>query len=126
MRISDWSSDVCSSDLVPRALLWLVQGAARNGVADGARNPAPADGDRLHGLCPAMGPDELLWRQGHHRAIQRYSVCPRTDPDLAPRRLCARQCHAQPLLRSALDRTSTPLNSSHSCPTRMTTSTLTQ
>src|SRR3546814_7772050 len=32
MRISDWSSDVCSSDLVPRALAWLIDLGIRFGV----------------------------------------------------------------------------------------------
>src|SRR3546814_7404173 len=50
MRISDWSSDVCSSDLRPRRHLHPVRGAARRPVAAAAVRA----GDRLrwlHRLC---------------------------------------------------------------------------
>ena len=45
---------------VPRHVLRLLQGAAR-GALDPRRHHLPADdGDRLHGLRAAVGPDELL------------------------------------------------------------------
>ena len=58
---------------LPRPLLRLLQGAARDGV-DARPGHLPADdGDRLHGLCPALGADELLGRAGHHRLLLRPS-----------------------------------------------------
>src|SRR3546814_3570512 len=79
MRISDWSSDVCSSDLLP---------------AD--------DGDRVHGLCASLGADELLGREGDHRPVRRDPRGGRADPDLAAGRFRTRQRVAQPLLLAAL------------------------
>src|SRR3546814_7433606 len=43
MRISDWSSDVCSSDLLDRAFGEVVRQLQR-----GERRPAAQFGDRLH------------------------------------------------------------------------------
>src|SRR3546814_6692005 len=40
MRISDWSSDVCSSDL--RALLSVARGEDRDGFSDTERNAGPS------------------------------------------------------------------------------------
>src|SRR3546814_2168399 len=54
MRISDWSSDVCSSDLVPTLL--EVAGARRDGPADG-RSLAPF----LRGEAPADWRCEAHW-----------------------------------------------------------------
>src|SRR5207253_1443840 len=45
---------------LPRLLLRLLQGAARALVDARRRHPADDDGDRLHGLCAALGADELL------------------------------------------------------------------
>ncbi len=54
---------------VPRALLRLLQGAAR-GAVDSGRHHLPADdGDRVHGLRAALGPDELLGRDRHHQPV---------------------------------------------------------
>ncbi len=54
---------------LPRPLLRLLQGAARDGVAAGRRHLPPDDGHRLHGLCASLGPDELLGRAGDHRLL---------------------------------------------------------
>jgi copper oxidase (laccase) domain-containing protein/Rieske Fe-S protein len=54
-------------------LLRLVQGAARDGLAARRGHLPAADGDRLHGLRAAVGADELLGRQGHHRPVRRDS-----------------------------------------------------
>ncbi len=43
----------------PRELLWML----------GVRHPAADDGDRLHGLRAALGPDELLGRHRHHQPV---------------------------------------------------------
>src|SRR3546814_1437521 len=52
-----------------RPLLWFVQGTARNGLAARGRDLPLDDGDRLHGLCAAVGPDELLGRAGDNRLL---------------------------------------------------------
>ena len=75
---------------LPRALLRLVQGAARAGVDARPRHLPADDGDRVHGLRAALGPDELLGRAGHHRLLLGLPAGRRADPHLAARRLCAR------------------------------------
>src|SRR3546814_20807554 len=54
---------------LPRALLRIVQGPARDGVAARRRDLPADDGDRVHGLCAALGADELLGRAGDHRLL---------------------------------------------------------
>ena len=67
---------------LPRSLLRLVQGAARDPL-DPRRPHLPADdGDGLHGLRAAVGPDELLGRDGDHQHL-------RGDPDRRRRRSCS-------------------------------------
>ena len=87
---------------LPRPLLRLVQGAARTGVDARAGHLPADDGDRLHGLRPAVGADELLGRAGHHRLLLRLPAGRRADPRLAARRLCARPGGADPLLLAPL------------------------
>ena len=58
---------------LPRPLLRLVQGAARDGVAARPGHLPADDGDRVHGLCASLGADELLGRQGDHRPVRRRS-----------------------------------------------------
>ena len=54
---------------LPGALLRFLQEAARTAV-HARRGHLPADdGDRVHGLRAAMGPDELLGRHGHHQPV---------------------------------------------------------
>src|SRR3546814_4110162 len=57
MRISDWSSDVCSSDLAGTASRRVRHHAGRrvNG-ADAGRSPATAPGSRLSGRLAAGTP----------------------------------------------------------------------
>ena len=45
---------------VSRDVLRLVQGAARDGMDDRRRHLPADDRDRVHGLCAAVGADELL------------------------------------------------------------------
>src|SRR3546814_3175543 len=63
MRISDWSSDVCSSDLVPRqpfgeqlALRLLGGGAAGPGLH------CPQQGDAIEGSVGAASGDQIVDR----------------------------------------------------------------
>ena len=79
-----------------------LQGAARAGVDARPRHLPADDGDRLHGLRPAVGPDELLGRAGHHRLLLGLPAGRRADPRLAAGRLCARPGGADPLLLAAL------------------------
>ena len=46
----------------PREVLWIL----------GVDHLSPDDGDGLHGLCPALGPDELLGRDRHHQSLHRH------------------------------------------------------
>ncbi len=48
----------------PREVLWMI------GVLILSRD----DGNRFHGLRAALGPDELLGRQGHHQPVLGHSV----------------------------------------------------
>ena len=74
---------------LPRALLRLLQGAARAGVDARPRHLPVDDGDRLHGLRAAVGADELLGRAGHHRLLLGFPGRRRAAADLAARWLCA-------------------------------------
>src|SRR3546814_7355039 len=56
MRISDWSSDVCSSDLPPRSRLARAQ---RSDAGEPRRQRRPAQCRRLHG----RGRRRPLWRR---------------------------------------------------------------
>ena len=60
---------------VPRHLLRVLQGAARAPVDPRRHHLLPDDGDRLHGLRPALGLDELRRRDSHHQSALRHSAC---------------------------------------------------
>src|SRR3546814_3121263 len=102
MRISDWSSDVCSSDLAPGDMLYLPPSVPHHGVAEdpcltfsiGMRAPSSAEllGDFVDTLA-AEADDG-----------QRY-----VDPDLAP----AKDPNEIDAAAMQRDRKSTRLNSSH-------------
>ena len=87
---------------LPRPLLRLLQGAARAAVDARRRHPAADDGDRLHGLRAALGPDELLGRHRHHQPVLGDPARRPDDRHLAVGRLRGRQPDAQPLLLAAL------------------------
>ena len=87
---------------VPRPLLRVVQGAARGALDPRRHHLPPDDGDRLHGLRAAVGPDELLGRHRHHQPVLRHSLCRRQHRDAAVGRLFGRQSDAEPLLLAAL------------------------
>src|SRR3546814_7064290 len=75
MRISDWSSDVCSSDLVGLKLAHRVKIAAAMGVGDTLRRPGAARGKAQAGrrvfveIAPRTiarrGEDERRFRRKH-------------------------------------------------------------
>ncbi len=87
---------------VPRHVLRLLQGAARSALDPRRHHLSADDGDRLHGLRAAVGPDELLGRHRHHQSVLGHSAGRRVCRHLAVGRLCGRQSDAQPLLFAAL------------------------
>ena len=87
---------------LPRPLLRLLQGAARTALDPRLHHLPPDDGDGLHGLRAAVGADELLGRDRHHRLLHGDPAGRRLDPAAAARRLRGRQPDAQPLLLAAL------------------------
>src|SRR3546814_2211285 len=83
MRISDWSSDVCSSDLKARRTLrwnwtqrltrsvpptWLLSGRGRNGLA--------LDTGRLSGRSTGRCRWGVMWRERHDRRLSRFEGLP--------------------------------------------------
>src|SRR3546814_5511354 len=110
MRISDWSSDVCSSDLVWQALSPKYPGLS---------------------VCTSITtPAELLQRVGSYKALAAYRMhatvsamaldVPVVGFEWDPKVLqlftyCGKR-------EACIDRKSTRLNSSHSCASRMPSS----
>ena len=87
---------------LPGPLLRLLQGAARTALVARRGHPVPDDGDGLHGLCAAVGPDELLGRQGDHQHGRRRAADRRSPDRAAVGRFHGRQPDPQPLLQPAL------------------------
>ena len=87
---------------LPRHVLRLLQVAARAAVDDRRGDPAAHDGDRVHGLRAALGPDVVLGRHRHHQPVLRLPDRRQADRDLAVGRLQRRQPDAQPVLQPAL------------------------
>ncbi len=97
--------DVLHRRLHPHApwpVLRLVQGAARDPLDPRRDHLSADDGDRLHGLRSAVGPDELLGRHRHHQPVLGHSLCRRQHRDPAVGRLFGWQPDAEPLLLAAL------------------------
>ena len=90
----------------PRALLRLLQGAARGAVDHRRGHPAADDGHRLHGLLAALGPDELLGGDGDHQPVllgrQHRSRARHAHRAVAVGRLLGVGDDAHPLLQPAL------------------------
>ena len=68
--------------MLPRPVLRLLQGAARDPLDPRRHHLPPDDGDRLHGLRAAVGSDELLGRDRHHQPVLRHSRFRRKHRDL--------------------------------------------
>src|SRR3546814_3335381 len=112
MRISDWSSDVCSSDLADRGLRVDLPGA---GLADDEVRAALHAGGVAHGLAQgvvlALGQGEFL-DQAHVGVLQRFGG----GGDLLQRSVAVAVEGAAEFGEAGLeclDRKSTRLNSSH-------------
>src|SRR3546814_20576993 len=79
MRISDWSSDVCSSDLVPSAksVIRNRTNASRKKYRDRSLPPGK-QGKKM--LCDERGPDAVNSKNlGHHRCFKLPEAFFRTD-----------------------------------------------
>ena len=76
---------------LPRPVLRLLQDAARAAVDDRRGDPAADDGDRVHGLRAALGPDVVLGCHRHHQPVLRLPDGRQADRDLAVGRLQRRQ-----------------------------------
>src|SRR3546814_9228738 len=114
MRISDWSSDVCSSDLyrptlplTPLDLYMLIEDRARAGIAKSSIDRLVASMVRLHKLLELPSPvdENLRWKQKEIRKFDTrqkgQALGLRLKGDVA-------DIHTDPP-----DRKSTRLNSSH-------------
>src|SRR3546814_1719148 len=118
MRISDWSSDVCSSDLSATMRSALGQFVGQGGSERIVALPQPIE------IIPERAIDALA----DHRAIEGFLIGGLGDgdgrvgrgafDDRHGRVLLAGLIHGGDLVQSE-DRKSTRLNSSHSCATRM-------
>src|SRR3546814_3131032 len=115
MRISDWSSDVCSSDLTP--LEPISQNALRyyNDVAyDGSYNGLASDLEEGARMARALGAKRVLFLANHGVVVVGPNIARAFEDLYYLERACQVQVLAQstgrPLRR---DRKSTRLNSSH-------------
>src|SRR3546814_7965404 len=80
MRISDWSSDVCSSDLVLSCALRVAR-------------RLPARRERAHHVCPrALGVDGPLHLRGHRRGQRRCLYLAPSAGGFGGPRLLADRC----------------------------------
>src|SRR3546814_1757077 len=66
LRISDWSSDVCSSDLLPRALDDAVHGAAEQADAAAAGFGDLDDGLQARHVAGEAGDGHPVLEAAHH------------------------------------------------------------
>src|SRR3546814_7908487 len=99
MRISDWSSDVCSSDLVVGRLDEFVVPAQRQRERDDVARP-----DAVATLHEGAGPERAI-DERIGLAVDEFGSRERAARDQAPRRLVGD--------RRTGDRKSTRLNYSH-------------
>ncbi len=89
-----------------RALLRLLQGAARSAVDSRRAHSAVDGGHRLHGLLAGLGADELLGGDGDHQSVLVAGFSDSRIGDQARRvdlgRLRRRRSDAEPALCAAL------------------------
>src|SRR3546814_6084194 len=104
MRISDWSSDVCSSDLAHSGRLRLVAAHQRE-LYRALRTAAPEDGGRT---VRARSAASLVEQQSHR--VESHPL----PPSAALRSPCSSDAQLSVAARlQGPDRKSTRLNSSH-------------
>src|SRR3546814_13428359 len=96
MRISDWSSDVCSSDLNAREAFHRAAGCA----ARDRQTPGPLPGDRLHIAGPA--PADVRDRKGVGVALFSFlKPAPGRGTSVAPTTARRGRAGSGPALRPA-------------------------
>src|SRR3546814_5823161 len=110
MRISDWSSDVCSSDLDEEPFALFVPGDTGSGLEEDVTARLLASYYDHGGNLVAVGDDAVLQREGSFAAI---AAAPAGRYVLQPAVLDALEECPGAGLAGALDRKSTRLNSSH-------------
>src|SRR3546814_8310419 len=123
MRISDWSSDVCSSDLTPRAGRLEVPAAGRRG---GVAYVLQATHVNEH-LPLTVRETVTMGRYAHTGPLRRLgaddrAVVERSMDALGISDLAALPLHELSSGQRQRDRKSTPLNSSHYCASRIPSS----
>src|SRR3546814_14246282 len=64
MRISDWSSDVCSSDLVPLLSVIIGEGGSGGAIALAAANRIYMLEHSIYSVISPEGCASILWRSG--------------------------------------------------------------
>src|SRR3546814_5711778 len=120
MRISDWSSDVCSSDLLARTLLAKTAfQQVRNTVLGGSPGRRPRSAEVP--MIIERFDRHTLGRLATELHRQAQDIAEASDVSFADQRAA----HPGPenLLKGGRqDRKSTRLNSSHSCASRMPSS----
>src|SRR3546814_3874985 len=120
MRISDWSSDVCSSDLKPslwrRAAHCRLDRVERGDLTDGVFGDGRLRVSRLFDEAPAQMAPAMHERQWSLRPLDAgepiISVIAVALPELSSKAL-------QELFAMDRDRKSTRMNSSHECASRL-------
>src|SRR3546814_5695370 len=122
MRISDWSSDVCSSDLPDLELVGLyVYCEAKAGRDAGELCGLPSIGVKA-----TRNIDEILALKADcvvymPQTIDADQLCRLLETGcnvVTPRTDFHHPASVDPALRARIDRTSTRLHTSHSCPPR--------
>src|SRR3546814_13123268 len=90
MRISDWSSDVCSSDLLPKR---CSQGLAGNLREQPRRHIGlPRDGTLIEDVAALVG--EVVAAAGRHRHFRTDEATEREADAVPPRAVILRVCRA--------------------------------
>src|SRR3546814_6919250 len=108
MRISDWSSDVCSSDL-------FTFDKGRSGNVQRLAELGTRYSLRTESVAPVMGNGKAISSSRIREALQTGDCAEAT-------RLLTRPFAIEGVVQHGEDRTSTRLNSSHSCDSRMPSS----
>src|SRR3546814_2375841 len=109
MRISDWSSDVCSSDLIVFWIIFLVALVGALGILriDGVTGPLSG---MLNTLVPAIVLGVVAWLVATVVRVVVHKVLGATSLD---EKLVDADRPKRPPLSRTIDRKSTRLNSSH-------------
>src|SRR3546814_3492085 len=120
MRVSDWSSDVCSSDLPARATLSLAYRDTHGALIDQPRAYQTRIEPFFSNLLPEGTLRDYLARRAGVKSLREYLLLAQLGADL-PGAVTAVPVEGWDTPVEA-DRKSTRLNSSHQCASRMPSS----